>query len=138
MANVIRCPVQGYVPKLRQYNLPASLHTFGFGFSLKSGLLKSIAEIGQGNYAFIPVSTWNCRKLRAVANLAQDAGMIVCNRFDGFAQIANNIGNCLYPCNRKSSVHVFHLNQFELDNDWKHHLDRNNGSLREVKGSKDG
>ncbi|QDS77563.1 hypothetical protein FKW77_001312 [Venturia effusa] len=48
------CPIQGYVPKLRQYNLPASLHTFGFGYSLRSGLLKSIAEIGQGNYAFIP------------------------------------------------------------------------------------
>ncbi|TLD27588.1 u-box domain-containing protein [Venturia nashicola] len=48
------CPVQGYVPKLRQHSLPASLHTFGFGYSLKSGLLKSIAEIGLGNYAFIP------------------------------------------------------------------------------------
>ena len=32
----------------------ASIHTFGFGNSLKSGLLKSIAEIGNGNYAFIP------------------------------------------------------------------------------------
>ncbi|KAE9979884.1 hypothetical protein EG328_000642 [Venturia inaequalis] len=48
------CPVQGYIPKLRQRTLPASLHTFGFGYSLKSGLLKSIAEMGQGNYAFIP------------------------------------------------------------------------------------
>jgi hypothetical protein len=61
IANVSRCPLQGYVPKIRQYNLPATLHTFGFGYSLKSGLLKSIAEIGNGNYAFIP-----------------DAGMIVC------------------------------------------------------------
>jgi hypothetical protein len=34
--------------------LPASIHTFGFGYSLRSGLLKSIAEIGGGNYAFIP------------------------------------------------------------------------------------
>jgi hypothetical protein len=34
--------------------LPATLHTFGFGYSLRSGLLKSIAEIGGGNYAFIP------------------------------------------------------------------------------------
>lgn len=34
--------------------LPATIHTFGFGYKLKSGLLKSIAEIGRGNYAFIP------------------------------------------------------------------------------------
>lgn len=40
--------------------LPASIHTFGFGYDLRSGLLKSIAEMGGGNYAFIP-----------------DAGMIV-------------------------------------------------------------
>ncbi|WQF86703.1 Putative VWA-Hint protein, Vwaint [Colletotrichum destructivum] len=49
------CPVQGYVPKLRgMEQLPASIHTFGFGYSLRSGLLKSIAEIGGGNYSFIP------------------------------------------------------------------------------------
>lgn len=40
--------------------LPASIHTFGFGYNLRSGLLKSIAEFGGGNYSFIP-----------------DAGMIV-------------------------------------------------------------
>lgn len=34
--------------------LPATLHTFGFGYHLRSGLLKSIAEIGGGNYSFIP------------------------------------------------------------------------------------
>lgn len=34
--------------------LPASIHTFGFGYQLRSGLLKSISEIGGGNYAFIP------------------------------------------------------------------------------------
>jgi hypothetical protein len=34
--------------------LPAPIHTFGFGYSLRSGLLKSIAEIGNGSYAFIP------------------------------------------------------------------------------------
>lgn len=49
------CPSAGYVPKIRAMGqLPASLHTFGFGYSLRSGLLKSIAEIGGGNYAFIP------------------------------------------------------------------------------------
>jgi uncharacterized protein YegL len=44
------CPNQGYVKKIRSYKLPAALHTFGFGYSLRSGLLKSIAEIGGGNY----------------------------------------------------------------------------------------
>lgn len=49
------CPPQGYVPMLRgMEQLPATIHTFGFGYSLRSGLLKSIAEIGGGNYSFIP------------------------------------------------------------------------------------
>ncbi|KAL2265983.1 hypothetical protein VTJ83DRAFT_5335 [Remersonia thermophila] len=49
------CPRQGYVPKLRtMLPLPASIHTFGFGYALRSGLLKSIAEIGGGSYSFIP------------------------------------------------------------------------------------
>ncbi|KAI1802085.1 hint-domain-containing protein [Daldinia bambusicola] len=49
-------PDQGYVPKIRSTweALPAALHTFGFGYEIKSGLLKSIAEIGSGNYSFIP------------------------------------------------------------------------------------
>lgn len=50
-----RCPPQGYVPKLRKMlPLPAAISTFGFGYNLSSGLLKSIAEIGGGSYAFIP------------------------------------------------------------------------------------
>ncbi|KAL7938757.1 hint domain-containing protein [Trichoderma chlorosporum] len=49
------CPSQGYIPKLRTMPpLPATIHTFGFGYSLRSGLLKSIAEFSGGNYAFIP------------------------------------------------------------------------------------
>jgi hypothetical protein len=49
------CPPQGYVPKLRAMGkLPAAIHTFGFGYDLRSGLLKSIAEVSGGNYAFIP------------------------------------------------------------------------------------
>ncbi|OIW24674.1 hypothetical protein CONLIGDRAFT_623608 [Coniochaeta ligniaria NRRL 30616] len=49
------CPAQGYVPKLRSMGqLPATIHTFGFGYDLRSGLLKSIAEVSGGNYAFIP------------------------------------------------------------------------------------
>lgn len=51
----LRNPAAGFVPKLRAMGqLPASIHTFGFGYHLRSGLLKSIAEIGGGNYAFIP------------------------------------------------------------------------------------
>jgi len=50
-----RCPPAGYIPKLRSMSkLPATIHTFGFGYSLRSGLLKSLAEFGNGNYAFIP------------------------------------------------------------------------------------
>ncbi|KND90618.1 Inter-alpha-trypsin inhibitor heavy chain H3, partial [Tolypocladium ophioglossoides CBS 100239] len=49
------CPSAGYIPKLRSMPaLPASIHTFGFGYNLRSGLLKSLAEFGGGNYAFIP------------------------------------------------------------------------------------
>ncbi|KAG9251324.1 hint-domain-containing protein [Emericellopsis atlantica] len=48
-------PAAGFVAKLREMlPLPASISTFGFGYELESGLLKSIAEIGGGNYAFIP------------------------------------------------------------------------------------
>ncbi|OHE99721.1 von Willebrand factor type A domain-containing protein [Colletotrichum orchidophilum] len=65
------CPAKGYVPKLREKEqLPASIHTFGFGYSLRSGLLKSIAEIGGGNYAFIPdASMIGTVFVHAVANL---------------------------------------------------------------------
>lgn len=49
------CPQQGYVPALRAMgDMAPSIHTFGFGYTLKSGLLKSIAEFGGGNYSFIP------------------------------------------------------------------------------------
>lgn len=65
------CPPQGYVPKLRTYaQLPASIHTFGFGYSIRSGLLKSISEVGGGNYAFIPDSGMiGTVFIHAVANL---------------------------------------------------------------------
>lgn len=59
------CPPQGYVPKLRAMGqLPATIHTFGFGYDIRSGLLKSIAEVSGGNYSFIPdagmIGTANC------------------------------------------------------------------------------
>ncbi|KAJ9142426.1 U-box domain-containing protein [Pleurostoma richardsiae] len=75
------CPPQGYVPKLKQLApLPATIHTFGFGYNLRSGLLKSIAEIGGGNYAFIPdAGMIGTVFVHAVANLqstfANDASL---------------------------------------------------------------
>lgn len=49
------CPNEGYVPALQKMGTIApSIHTYGFGYRLRSGLLKSIAEFGGGNYAFIP------------------------------------------------------------------------------------
>ena len=52
------CPKQGYVNKLRPMLsiMPRAptINTFGFGYSIRSTLLQSIAEVGQGNFAFIP------------------------------------------------------------------------------------
>lgn len=49
------CPPGGYVPALKEMGtIVPTIHTFGFGFQLRSGLLKSIAEFGRGNYSFIP------------------------------------------------------------------------------------
>ncbi|KAI0548726.1 U-box domain-containing protein [Xylaria curta] len=49
------CPQQGYVKRLHSLSpLPAIINTFGFGYVIRSGLLKSIAEVSNGNYAFIP------------------------------------------------------------------------------------
>lgn len=50
-----RHPLGGYVFGIRALKpLPAAIHTFGFGYAIQSGLLKSIAEVGGGSYAFIP------------------------------------------------------------------------------------
>ncbi|PSR99146.1 hint-domain-domain-containing protein [Coniella lustricola] len=81
------CPGQGYVAALRSLMgladdsesadsdpwpspvLP-SIHTFGFGYHLESGLLKSIAEVGRGIYAFIPdAGMVGTVFIHAVANL---------------------------------------------------------------------
>ncbi|KXX78807.1 Inter-alpha-trypsin inhibitor heavy chain H3 [Madurella mycetomatis] len=65
------CPPRGYIPKLRAMEpLPATIHTFGFGYQLRSGLLKSIAEVGGGNYSFIPdAGMIGTVFIHAVANL---------------------------------------------------------------------
>jgi hypothetical protein len=52
------CPPQGYVAKLQpmlaEMSSPPTIHTFGFGYEMRSELMQSIAEVGNGNYAFIP------------------------------------------------------------------------------------
>ncbi|KAL2162319.1 hypothetical protein VTH06DRAFT_7232 [Thermothelomyces fergusii] len=66
-----QCPPRGYIPKLQSMGpLPATIHTFGFGYHLRSGLLKSIAEFGGGNYSFIPdAGMVGTVFIHAVANL---------------------------------------------------------------------
>ncbi|KIV77450.1 hypothetical protein PV11_09244 [Exophiala sideris] len=56
------CPPQGYVVKLREMIVKAdtehltmpTIHTFGFGYKMRSELMQSIAEVGNGSYSFIP------------------------------------------------------------------------------------
>src|SRR6478735_7879434 len=75
--NYPRCPSMGYIPKLRtMMPFPGSIHAFGFGYRLRSGLLKSIAEIGGGNYAFIPdAGMIGTVFVNAVANLQSTFAM---------------------------------------------------------------
>lgn len=55
-------PPRGYVDSMKRVKdqnkgqYPGVINTFGFGYNLKSDLLLSIAQEGQGNYAFIPDS----------------------------------------------------------------------------------
>ena len=87
------CPQYGYVPMLRAMGpLPATIHTFGFGYRLRSGLLKSIAELGGGNYSFIPDPGMMVR-------LFQSLG------FDFLARVeADQPGHCVYSRHRKPPV----------------------------------
>ncbi|KEF63395.1 uncharacterized protein A1O9_01372 [Exophiala aquamarina CBS 119918] len=82
------CPQKGYANSLRpmlekmaketEGSCVPTIHTFGFGYTIRSDLMSSIAEVGNGSYAFIP-----------------DAGMIgtvfvhaVANLFTTFAHSA--------------------------------------------------
>lgn len=54
-----KSPVRGNVKEFERYatsrgSLPAHVHFFGFGYSLKSDELVQLARIGGGNYSFIP------------------------------------------------------------------------------------
>jgi len=56
------CPPRGNLPMLKRYRdtktpekkLPCTISTFGFGYTLDSDLLKDLAIMGNGSYAFIP------------------------------------------------------------------------------------
>lgn len=72
------CPQQGYVAKLGPMlsslseKIPTvpTIHTFGFGYGIRSALMQSIAEIGNGSYSFIPdVGMIGTVFVHAVANL---------------------------------------------------------------------
>ncbi|KIV95477.1 hypothetical protein PV10_03130 [Exophiala mesophila] len=56
------CPRQGYATKIQEMLAKTALnrvclptiHTFGFGYEMRSELMTTIAEVGNGSYAFIP------------------------------------------------------------------------------------
>jgi hypothetical protein len=56
------CPAQGYVAKMHPLlqntfcdrRTTPIINTFGFGYSIRSELMQSIAEVGRGSYSFIP------------------------------------------------------------------------------------
>lgn len=54
-------PPRGHCPTLKRYlaeapDLHCEISTFGFGYNLESALLRDIAALGRGSYAFIPDS----------------------------------------------------------------------------------
>lgn len=62
MPNVMP-PMEGYIPALRKLvsketegygnTVAPTIHTFGFGYEIRSGLLQAIAEVGGGYFAFV-------------------------------------------------------------------------------------
>ncbi|OBT53949.1 hypothetical protein VE04_05080 [Pseudogymnoascus sp. 24MN13] len=72
----VGCPPQGYVTQLRMYDLPAPIHTFGFGSQIGSSLLQSIAEVGSGNFAYISDPSMLATVfIHAIANLQSTFAM---------------------------------------------------------------
>lgn len=68
-------PPRGHLPMLKMYkdrlgSLPGIVNTFGFGYSLDSELLHSLAKEGQGGYSFIPDCSFvGTIFVHAIANL---------------------------------------------------------------------
>lgn len=80
------CPQKGYVNTLRpmlektakvtEGACNPTIHTFGFGYSIRSDLMSSIAEVGDGSYAFIPdAGMIGTVFVHAVANLFSTFGL---------------------------------------------------------------
>lgn len=72
------CPQPGYVPKLqpimdrlaRENGSRPTINTFGFGYTIRSDLMLSIAKVGHGNFSFISdVGMIGTIFVHAVANL---------------------------------------------------------------------
>ncbi|KAK5550813.1 hypothetical protein LTR46_011171 [Exophiala xenobiotica] len=77
------CPPQGYVAKLgpmlhsaeQERSSITTIHTFGFGYQIRSELMQSIAEVGNGSYAFIPdAGMIGTAFVHSVANLYSTLG----------------------------------------------------------------
>ncbi|KAI1108063.1 hint-domain-containing protein [Nemania sp. NC0429] len=64
-------PSDGWLRGMRKLGkLPAAIHTFGFGYTLKAGLLQTIAGLGGGSYCFIPdIGMIGTAIIHATANL---------------------------------------------------------------------
>lgn len=64
-------PANGWLKGIQQLGkLPAAIHTFGFGYGLKDGLLQTIAEVGGGSYCFISdIGMVGTAIIHATANL---------------------------------------------------------------------
>ncbi|TLS21380.1 uncharacterized protein PpBr36_10164 [Pyricularia pennisetigena] len=76
---------QGWVPKLKSMRpLPAPIHTFGFGYDVRSDLLKSISELSGGHYAFMPdPSMIGTVLIHAMANIQSTAATEACLTIKG-------------------------------------------------------
>lgn len=74
------CPPQGWVSKLKSMGpLPAQIQSFGFGYDIRSGLLKSVSDLSGGQYAFIPdPGMIGTVFIHAVANLQSTSATEVC------------------------------------------------------------
>lgn len=96
------CPHGGYVPALRALDgIIPTIHTFGFGYHLRSGLLKSVAEYGRGNYAFIcDAGMIGTVFVHAVAHLqstfATNATLLL--RYPGYITLEQTAGSSVDQC----------------------------------------
>lgn len=73
-------PPRGHIPALKHYldkhpTFKSSINTFGFGYSLDTELLDSLAKEGMGQFGFIPDASFvGTAFVNLVANLLSNAG----------------------------------------------------------------